>query len=219
MIVTYYGHACFKLRGKQGTVITDPYSDYVGFDFPSLSADIVTVSHDHPDHNNHQAVSGTARRNNPFIIDHPGEYEVEGVSVFAVKTFHDEEQGSVQGENVVYTVLMDGLRLCHLGALGHELDEQTVSEIGMVDVLFVPVGGNLTIGPKQAVQVARALEPNLVVPMHYRTEEHNQNVFGDLAPVEEFIKAAETEPETEPKLNLTRSKLPEEMEIVILDKS
>ncbi len=217
MIINYYGHACFKLRGSAGTVITDPYNDYVGFEFPNLSADVITVSHDNPGHNNFTGVSGTARRDNPFIIDHPGEYEVQGISVFGVRAFQDEQQGSVRGVNNIFTILSDNLRICHLGALGHPLDDKLVSEIGLVDVLFLPVGNDLTISPEEAVKVARSLEPNIVIPMLYHLEDHSDKVFKDLKPLEDFIKAYEAEPQTIDKLNISRSSLPEEMELVVLN--
>ncbi len=219
MIITYYGHACFKLRGKEGTVITDPFNDYVGFEFPNLSADIVTISHDNPAHNNVEAVDNTARRDHPFLIDHPGEYEVEGVSVFAIKTYQDDKKGSLRGENIVYTFLMDELRVAHLGSIGHELDEKLVSEIGLVDVMFVPVGGQFSIGPKQAVEVARSLEPNIVIPMQYKTQQHDKKVFGDMATLDELTKAFEVEPEQVEKLNLSRSSLPEETELLVMKQS
>lgn len=216
MIINYYGHSCFKLRSTEGTVVTDPYAAYVGFELPSLSADVVTVSHDGPGHNNTEAIANTARRDHPFIIDYPGEYEVEGISVFAVKTYQDTEKGSVRGENIVYTFLIDGLRVCHLGNLGHTLDEKTVAEIGLVDILFVPVGGEMTIDPKKAIKVAYSLDPNIVIPMHYKTDRHNDKVFADLATLDEFIKVYEAEPEVVDKLNVSRSSLPEEMELMVL---
>jgi L-ascorbate metabolism protein UlaG (beta-lactamase superfamily) len=219
MIINYYGHACFKLRGTEGTVITDPFGDYVGFEFPNLSADIVTVSHDNPAHNNYKAVSGTTRRDNPFIIDHPGEYEVQSVSVFGVKTYQDKQQGAVRGENYIFTILSDNLRVCHLGALAHPLEDRTVSEIGLVDILFLPVGNAHTLNPKEAVRVARSLEPNIVIPMLYKTKDHNQDVFKDLQGLDEFLKAYEAEPQAIDKLNISRSNLPEEMELVVLNQT
>ncbi len=217
MIINYYGHACFKLRAGEGTVVADPYSDYVGFEFPNLSADIVTISHDNPAHNNKSAISGTARRNNPFIINHPGEYEVQEISVFGVKTHQDKQQGSVRGDNYVFTILADNLRLCHLGALAHPLEDRTVAEIGLVDILFLPVGNASTLDPKDAVKVARSLEPNIVIPMLYKVEEHNDKVFEDLLPLEDFLKVYEAEPQPIDKLNISRSNLPEEMELVVLN--
>lgn len=219
MIINYHGHSCFKLRGGVGTVVTDPFSSYVGFDLPSVSADIITVSHDNPAHNNFQAVSGTARRKNPFLINKPGEYEVMGISVFGEKSFQDDQGGSIRGENYIFTVLIDGLRICHLGGLGHVLDEKTISAIGLVDILFLPVGNYLGIDVKTAIKVARSLEPNVVIPMSYKLPGHDEKVFADMNPLEDFLKSYEAEPQSIDKLNIVRSNLPEEMELVVLEQS
>jgi L-ascorbate metabolism protein UlaG (beta-lactamase superfamily) len=217
MIITYHGHACFKLKGLGGSVITDPYKNYVGFELPSLSADIITVSHDNPAHNNNEALTGTARRKNPFLINKPGEYEVLGISVFGEKTFQDNQQGSLRGENYVFTILADGLRICHLGGLGHVLDEQTVAAIGLVDILFLPVGGYLGLGMKEAIKVARSLEPNIVIPMMYQLPAHDKKVFADMSTLSDFLKVYEAEPQPLEKLNISRSNLPEEMELLVLN--
>jgi L-ascorbate metabolism protein UlaG (beta-lactamase superfamily) len=219
MIITYLGHSSFKLKGKNGTVVTDPYSEYVGFPFPTTSADMVTVSHDHPDHNQVSAVSGTARRERPFVIDTLGEYEVGGISVFGVKTYHDEHKGSERGVNNVFTIYMEGLRVCHLGDLGHELTAEQIAEIGSVDVLLCPVGGVFTIDPKTAVSVIKALEPSLVVPMHYKTPDHNAEVFNELATVADFLSAYSVEVTPDDKLIVESGKLPEETEVVVLTRS
>lgn len=219
MIINYYGHACFKLKGSEGTVVTDPYQDYIGFELPNLSADIVTVSHDNPGHNNYKAISGTARRKNPFIIEKAGEYQVQGVSVFGAKTYQDDHQGSVRGENFVFSILADGLRVCHLGGLAHQLEDKDITEIGLVDILFLPVGGGLSLAPKDALKVARSLEPNIVIPMLYKMDDHNDKNFADLNTLEEFVKVYEAEPQPIDKLNISRSNLPEEMELVVLSKS
>ncbi|MBU0578445.1 MBL fold metallo-hydrolase [Patescibacteria group bacterium] len=216
MIITYHGHSSFKLKGKDGTVITDPYHSYVGFEFPTVSADIVTVSHDHQDHNQVSLVSGTARRKNPFIIDTPGEYEVGGISVFGVETYHDQSNGAKRGLNTVFTIFFDEMRICHLGDLGHELTLEQMTQIGRVDILFCPVGGVFTIGPKIAVKVIKALEPSIVIPMHFKTTSHDEKIFGELATVDEFLKEYGVEVQTEEKLNIDRNRLPEETEIVVL---
>ncbi|MBU2542979.1 MBL fold metallo-hydrolase [Patescibacteria group bacterium] len=216
MIITYHGHSSFKLKGKAGTVITDPFHHYVGFEFSSVSADIVTVSHTHQDHSQVSSVSGTARRKNPFIIDTPGEYEVGGVSVFGVKTYHDENQGVERGPNTVFTILLDDMRVCHLGDLGHELTAEQVTKIGMVDILLCPVGGVFTIDPKTAVKVIKTLEPSIVIPMHFKTPSHDANVFGEMATVEEFLKEYGVEVQAEEKLIIDRNRLPEETEAVVL---
>lgn len=220
MTITYHGHSCFKLRGKIGSAATDPYDDYVGFSLPSLSADVVTVSHQHRDHNQVARIAGTARREHPFIIDQLGEYEVGGVSVFGVKAYHDGTAGTERGTNSIFTIAIDGIRACHLGDLGHELTESMIDDIGSIDVLFVPVGGIFTLNAKQAVAVARALEPSYVIPMHYKTAQHDPKVFGELAPVEDFLKefGAESTAALD-KLKVENDRLPEEMEVVVLQKT
>ncbi|MBD3279589.1 MAG: hypothetical protein GF390_02655 [Candidatus Pacebacteria bacterium] len=219
MQIQYYGHSCFRLKGKRGMVVMDPYDDYVGLSLPNISADIVTISHDHQDHNQASVIRGTARRDQPFVIKQPGEYEVGGISVFGVGAFHDENQGVERGKNIIFTVLIDGVRVCHLGDLGHEIKEDLIAEIGMIDVLLLPVGGVYTIDPKQAVKVARSLEPAIVIPMHYQTDQHEQKVFGELSTLADFLKEYSAEPETVNKLSLDQSRLPEEMELVVLSKS
>lgn len=216
MEITYLGHSCFRLKGANGTVITDPFDDYVGFNFPSASADIVTVSHDHKDHNNFKLINGTTRRDHPFIVDHPGEYEVGGISVFGVKTDHDAQGGVERGSNTVFTILIDDLRVCHLGDLGHQLTQEQLTEIGQVDVLLIPVGGTFTIDPEQAAKIAKALEPSYLIPMHYKTSKHNSDVFGDLATLEDFLREYGAEVTPEAKLVVTKDRLPEETELVVL---
>ncbi len=220
MTITYHGHSCFKLRGKNAAAVTDPYEDSIGLSLPSLSADVVTISHDHGDHNQASRVSGTARRDNPFVIDHLGEYEVEGISVFGVGSHHDDQEGSERGANNIFTISVDGVRVCHLGDLGHQLTESMIDEIGIIDVLLLPVGGKYTIDAKQAVAVARALEPGIVIPMHYRTAEHDEKRFGELQAVEDFLKefGADDAKKTD-KLKVESDRLPEEMEVVVLEKS
>lgn len=218
MIITYHGHSSFKLRGKEGTVITDPFHSYVGFDFPNASADIVTVSHDHKDHNQNIKVDNTTRRDEPFVIDAPGDYEVGGISVFGVETYHDNTQGSERGDNIVFTILLDDMRICHLGDLGHELTPQQLTKIGPVDILMCPVGGLYTIDPKTAVKTIKSLEPSMVIPMHYKTPAHDGKVFGEMATLAEFLKEYGVEVTPETKLSIDHSRLPEETEVVVLQR-
>lgn len=219
MTITYHGHSCFKLKGKLGTVVTDPFDNSVGFSPSALSADIVTVSHDHGDHNAVSIVKGTSRRKKPFIIDFPGEYEVGGISVFGSKVFHDDEKGAQRGENIIQVILLDGIRFCHLGDLGHELTEEQVNKVGPIDVLFLPVGGVYTIDHQMAIKVARQLDPSVVIPMHYKTSEHKADVFGEMKTVEEFVNEYGTEVAPVEKLNLDAGRLPEETELVVLSRS
>lgn len=216
MTVTYHGHSTFKLKGKRGTVVTDPYSATVGFELPSMSADIVTVSHDHSDHNASGSVRGTTRRESPFLITQPGEYELGGISVFGVRSFHDISQGSERGKNTIFTILLDDIRVCHLGDLGHELTDEQREFIGGVDVLLCPVGGAFTIDAPTAVKVIRTLEPSIVIPMHYKTDRHDEKLFADLQPVSVFLKEYGVEVTAQAKLELEKETLPEETEVVVL---
>jgi L-ascorbate metabolism protein UlaG (beta-lactamase superfamily) len=197
-------------------VVLDPYDDAIGLALPKLSAEIVTVSHDHADHNAANKVKGTSKRDVPFVITESGEYEIGRISVFGAKTYHDDEKGAKRGTNIVYTVLVDGLRICHLGDLGHDLTADQLDEIGTIDILLCPVGGEYTIGPEQAVKTIRSLEPSIVVPMHYRTPEHDQQRFAQLKTLEDFLKVYGVEPVPVPKIDLDRSQLPDETEMIVL---
>lgn len=216
MDITYLGHSCFKLRSGSATVITDPYDASVGFKLPRVSADVVTVSHQHSDHNNIGGVAASSRRERPFIIDKAGEYEVGGVSVFGLRTYHDDKQGQLRGENIVYSVLIEGISVVHLGDLGHQLSEAEVDELNGVDVLLCPVGGHYTIGPKEAVNLVQAVEPAVIVPMHFKTDQHDKKTFEMIEEVGKFVEEMGLEAKTTDKLSISRSSLPEETELVVL---
>jgi L-ascorbate metabolism protein UlaG (beta-lactamase superfamily) len=216
MEITYIGHSAFKLKGKNGTVLTDPFADSIGLTLPSVSADIVTVSHSHDDHNAIKKINGTARRAEPFIIEYPGEYEVGGISIFGVPSFHDDKQGAERGLNTIFTIIIDDIRVCHLGDLGHELTAGQLEQIGVVDVLLCPVGGHFTIDPKQAVSVIHSVEPSYVIPMHYQTPKHTES-FAQVQPLEVFLKEYGVQPVPQPKLVVEKLKLPEETELVVLE--
>lgn len=217
MEITYLGHSCFKLRSSQATVVTDPFSGVVGLPLPRVSADVVTVSHEHDDHNNVAVVTGTARRSEPFVIRAPGEYEVMGISVFGLPTFHDKKQGAERGKNTMFVIHIDGMSVAHLGDLGHPLSEKQLEELDGVDVLLSPVGGVYTIDPAEAVGVINDISPAIVVPMHFRTSQHKQDVFGKLATVDDFLKEiGVSEATPKEKLSVTSATLPEETEVVVL---
>lgn len=215
MEITYLGHSSFKLKGKNGTVVIDPYNDDVGFKLPNVSADIIVVSHQHYDHNATGKVSGTTRRAKPFIVSEPGEYEVGGISVFGIPSYHDDEKGAKRGLNTIFTMLIDDVLVCHLGDLGHALTNEQVTQIGSIDVLLCPVGGEFTIGPKIAVKTIHELEPSYIIPMHYRTEKHASS-FAEVKTLSDFLKEYGLSPAAQPKLNVEKSRLPEETELVVL---
>jgi L-ascorbate metabolism protein UlaG (beta-lactamase superfamily) len=214
--VQYLGHSCFRLRGRDGTVICDPYSRSIGIELGRPSAHIVTVSHHHTDHNYVAAVKPL--REKIFVIDGPGEYEVSGVLITGVRTAHDTQKGAERGFNTVFVIHLDDVVFCHLGDLGHELTQSQLDEIGDVDVLFVPVGGGETIGPAEANSVIGQIEPKIVVPMHYASAQFSFEY--DLAPLEKFThERGIKEIAPEDKLIVTPANLPPEGEgarVVIL---
>lgn len=216
MDITFLGHSSFKIRGKNGIVVCDPFSAKIGFPFPKVSADIVTISHHHFDHSAVDQVSGTARKDKPYVIDAPGEYELLDIAVSVHRSFHDAENGALRGKNNIVVIRIEGIALAHLGDLGHILSDSDINSLGAIDVLMVPVGGEYTIGPKQAVEIAEAIEPSVIIPMHYRTEKHSSE-FAKLSTVDGFLKEmgkAGIVPVE--KLSLTAGSLPEEMEVTVL---
>lgn len=208
------GHASFKIRGKNATVVTDPYdSAEVGLKFPkNTEADIVTVSHGHHDHDAVSAVSGS-----PFIVSGPGEYEIKGVSFIGITSFHDDNKGTDRGRNVVYSIFVDGLHIVHLGDICHVLTAVQIEELGVVDILFIPIGGVYTIDAEKAIEIISELEPKVVIPMHYKREGINEKIFGGLAPLSAFLSKIGKEIQSAPKLSITRDKLPAEMQVVVLE--
>jgi len=213
MKVKWLGHACFLLTSDDGTrVITDPYKPGAfGLNYrpPAETADIVTVSHEHEDHNNVADVKG-----NPEVVRGPGVHQVKGIEFKGVATSHDQASGAQRGSNVVFCFSLDGVRVCHLGDLGHELSDKTVGEIGPVDVLFVPVGGNFTIDAVVANSVVNGLRPKIVIPMHFQTERARDF---PVATVEGFQKLRQrVRVLNESEIETKKDTLPAETETVIL---
>lgn len=181
MQITWYGQACIRLQGKESAVVFDPFQAVTGLKVPKLSARVVCVSHDHDDHNNVKAVSG-----DPFVITTPGEYEVGGIFVYGLPSFHDATQGKERGANTIFAVEFEDIHITHLGDLGTtELTEQQLELIEGTDILFIPVGGTYTIDGKQAVQVIQKIEPRIIIPIHYKIP-HLKYPLDDVAP---FLKA------------------------------
>lgn len=180
MEITYIGHSCFKIKGKDLSLVIDPYDPKIGYKLPKLEADVVISSHNHFDHANTSAVSGTR-----LLINSPGEYEVSGVFIEGLATFHDTKSGEERGENIIYSITIDGFTLLHLGDLGHVLSESTLERIGEVDVLMIPVGGEYTINAETASKVISSIEPRVVIPMHYKTDD-GTGVSG-LADLKDFL--------------------------------
>ncbi len=211
MIFTYLGHSCFKLKGKNTIVVTDPYDrETFGKAMSKTKADIVTVSHSHHDHCFLDRVV-----NSPFVVQGSGEYEIKGVSIWGIPSFHDKKAGSQRGKNTIYIYHVDNLRLCHLGDLGHKLDDNQIERIGELDILMIPVGGVYTINAEEAAQVVSQLEPKIVIPMHYKAD----GLAFELESLDEFLEEM-NEKGIKPvrSLKIVKATLPEERKVVWLKK-
>ena len=212
MYITWLGQSCFKLQDKIGSdgviLVTDPYNDDIGLKMPRFEAEIVTVSHDHFDHNNTDAIRG-----DPLIINSAGEYETRGVFIEGVEAWHDSQAGAERGKNIMYRMEMEDISITHLGDLGHILDTKQLEKLEGTDILLIPVGGKYTIGAAKAVEVISQIEPRIVIPMHYKVPGLRVDIDG----LEKFIKELGLKPRTEEKLKITKKDLPQEdMELVIL---
>ena len=213
MEITYLGHSSFKLKGDSTSLVTDPFSEsMVGMKCPPTDAEIVTVSHNHQDHNQASEVSGVRK-----VIDGPGEYEISGVSILGFASFHDNKEGAERGKNVIFVIEMDDIRLCHLGDLGHNLTDDQINALGDIDVLFIPVGDTYTIDAKVAKDLTLAIEAKITIPMHYGSDKLNKENFGSLAPVSDFLSIIDLKVENEKKLKLKAGSLPPDPKIVVFN--
>jgi L-ascorbate metabolism protein UlaG (beta-lactamase superfamily) len=220
MQIQYLGHSCFKLKSKLGTVIMDPYGESVGLTLSKDKADIVTVSHSHEDHNGGVSKIAGLKQDKPLLIQRAGAYENGGVSVFGVRTWHDETQGAQRGENIVFTVFVEELNICHMGDIGAVLTPEEVRDIGEVDVLLMPVGGFYTVdGFTKIMEIVNALNPSILIPMHYQTPSHDSRAFGEVKTLDWFLNAYGMSPAPVAKLDLDKNRLPEEMELVVMEKT
>jgi L-ascorbate metabolism protein UlaG (beta-lactamase superfamily) len=209
--INWYGLACFRIREGGVTIVTDPFDKEIGCTLPRIRADVLTLSHAHPGHSYARGFRGS-----PRVLQSPGEYEVGGVFVTGVPTFHDDQNGKLRGQNIAFLFDFDGLTVCHLGDLGHVLTQSQVEGLSGVNVLLIPVGGGSTITPAQAAEVVSLLEPNIVIPMHYQTA----GLSRDLAPVTRFLKAMGVrQAPTEEALRVRLGVMPEDTQVVLLEHS
>ncbi|MDP4031216.1 MAG: MBL fold metallo-hydrolase [Candidatus Beckwithbacteria bacterium] len=212
MEISLLGHSSFLLKIKAAKLVTDPFGKAPGFLQVKSEADVVTISHNHHDHDDLSQISGT-----PVVIDGPGEYEVKGFSITGLASWHDDQGGKLRGANTVYLIEAEDMKLVHLGDQGTALNESQLAVLEGVDILFVPVGGVFSLDAQAAWKVVQSLSPRLIIPMHYQTKEHNRD-FGKLATVDDFIKTVGLEPRKETKLVVSKLILPEETELVILER-
>jgi len=211
MKVKWLGHACFLITSEEGLkIITDPYSAGGGIKYGPVdeSADIVTVSHDHFDHNAVATVCGR-----PEVVSGSGVKNVKGIEFRGIATYHDSSGGSERGANTVFCFALNGIKVCHLGDLGHTLSRDQVSQVGPVDVLIVPVGGFYTIDDKNASQVCDDLKPKVIIPMHFKTPKLDFPIAG----VDDFVKGKKNVRRTgSSEAEFKQGKLPAAAEIVVL---
>lgn len=169
MKLLWYGQSCFQISTKTAELVIDPYHEEIGFKLPELKADIVLKTHDHFDHNNVEAVRSPQAGKEPFIIDGPGEYNISEIFIEGIASYHDQKQGAERGQNTIYLLRAEGVSLVHLGDLGQdELTPQQLDALNGVEILLVPVGGKYTINGAQAARIVHQLEPQVVIPMHYK---------------------------------------------------
>ena len=216
MQIIWYGQSCFQVSSSEGknnhvSIVVDPFGEDVGLKLPrKLEADIVLVTHDHSDHNNIKAVSGQ-----PLVINGPGEYEAKGVFIQGISGFHDNSKGAERGDITIYTIEVEGMRLCHLGDLGQkELTSDQLEKIGEVDILMVPAGGVYTIDAAEAIKVMAQVEPKITIPMHYQIPKLKIKLGG----VDKFLKGLGVKKlEPLPKLSIKKKDLSsEEVKIIVL---
>jgi L-ascorbate metabolism protein UlaG (beta-lactamase superfamily) len=164
MHIFWYGQSCFKIQTDNTIIFTDPYSKEIGLNPPRTKANIVTVSHQHSDHNNVAAVADE----NTLVIATPGEYESKGIEITGLPSFHDNDEGKKSGANIIFIFEAEGMRVCHLGDLGHPLSDELLEKINGVDILLLPVGEATAISVKEGVKIISQIEPRIVIPMHYK---------------------------------------------------
>jgi L-ascorbate metabolism protein UlaG (beta-lactamase superfamily) len=214
MEIIWHGQSCFTVKGRNATVVTDPYGD-IGLRLPKLKGSIVTISHDHIDHNNVAGVEG-----DPKVFDWPGEFESGGVLMSAVEAPHygegADDEAKKRGKTLMFHFEVDGIKICHVGDLGQKLTDEMIEKLGDVDILMVPVGGNFTIDHKVAHSVIEQIEPRVVIPMHYKID----GLTVDIGELEPFLKEVGMHEPAEDKLVFkNRGALPTDaMKTVVLNR-
>jgi L-ascorbate metabolism protein UlaG (beta-lactamase superfamily) len=215
MKIKYLGHSCFLITSGDGNkVITDPY--VTGVPWPPLrygeireSADVVTVSHNHKDHSNVEAVQGS-----PHVLKGKKQVVIKGMRFKSIATYHDRAGGKEKGKNIIFVCEIDGVTVCHLGDLGHQLTTEQVAELGRVDVLLVPAGGFYTIDADEATGLCDRLKPRVIIPMHYKTDKLNDDNLGG---VDRFLEGKENVSRLDAsELEFSQSNLPTRTQIIVL---
>jgi len=204
--IRWHGHACFELTNDL-TIVTDPHDGKsIGLPPPSVEGDIILVSHDHFDHNSVKSVEKEGSK----IVTDERKRTISNVQINGFMSYHDENKGEKRGKNIIFKFTYDGITFCHLGDLGHELDERTIQQIGDIDILFIPVGGNYTIDSKQAWKVVNMIKPKITIPMHYKLE----GLSLPIASVDSFLeKNIDKILKVGNEIDIEKDELPKEHEI------
>lgn len=209
MDMTWLGHACFRMRGREGVVLTDPPDPKSGHAIPRTEAGLVTMSHEHAGHASLRSVAGE-----PVVLRGPGEYEVHDMLVTGIGCFHDEEKGAERGPNTVFAIRLDDLVICHLGDLGHALSAVDLEKLGDVDIALVPISGpDVNLSAARAAEIVHQLEPKVVVPMSFDPDDTKK----DTPYLRLLHELGVKELEFVSKLSVTRSTLPDNLQVVALD--
>jgi L-ascorbate metabolism protein UlaG (beta-lactamase superfamily) len=210
MKIKWLGHASFLITTSNGIrIITDPFGDYQGLSYRPIEeeADIVVVSHEHGDH------IGGKVKGNPQKVKGAGTREVKGIAFKGIETFHDTSKGRERGPNTIFCFAVDGMTVCHMGDLGHPLSDSEIADIGVVDVILIPVGGFFTIDADMATDIYQRLKPKMVIPMHYR----NDRCAFPISGVDAFIKnKAGIKKLDSSVVEFTSGQLPQSTEIIVL---
>ena len=225
MKINYLGHSSFIISGnghdeQKVTLVTDPFDPkMLGLPYHKQDADIVTCSHEgHGDHDWYEGIKKVDEKDY-FLINTPGEYEIRGVRIFGIKSFHDDKQGKERGQNTIFVFDFEEARIAHLGDLGHPLDSEQIEALEGVDILMVPVGGTFTIDSRQAVNVIEEIEPKIVIPMHYKVEGMTP-AFEKLETLEDFLKEAGIDVKESEDLKIkSKSDLPQDTTYMPMSRS
>jgi L-ascorbate metabolism protein UlaG (beta-lactamase superfamily) len=214
MKIKWIGHSCFLVTAGDGTrVILDPYKKESHLDYIEVrdKADIVTVSHDHFDHNHTVLITG-----HPDILKGAGKWNIKGISIRGISAWHDDKMGRERGNNTIFCLELDGVRLCHLGDIGHLLNQTELKAIGAVDVLMLPVGGIFTIDAAQAGEQCVRINPMVAIPMHYKTDRCSflQYTADDFAMGKPKVKRLDSS-----EVEIIKASMPTQTEVIILQYS
>lgn len=214
MKIKSYGHSAFNLTTQSGVrIIIDPYESgafggAIGYAPITDEADLILISHDHGDHNHTDGIRGSFTE-----VREEGSYDLKGIRITAIPVYHDASRGSERGKNLIFSVEADGLKVVHLGDLGHQLDKETLSRLGKTDVLMLPVGGTFTVTAAEATEVMNAIKPSITLPMHYKAEK----IMLPLTPLEDFTQGRGGVRKVDsPEIEVSVDNLPRDAEIVVL---